>query len=75
MPTIVHSQVPQPPAYRRWLTQAEAAEYLGVTDRTIRNLISRGQLRGYRLGTRAVRLDARELDNALRLIPTAGSAA
>lgn len=56
---------------RRWLTQAEAAEYLGVTDRTIRNLVSRGVIKGYRLGSRAVRIDARELDAALRPIPSA----
>ncbi len=55
---------------RRWLTQAEAADHLGCTDRTIRNLISRGQLRGYRLGTRAVRVDCAELDALLRPIPT-----
>jgi excisionase family DNA binding protein len=32
-----------------WLSQAEAAEYLGVTDRTIRNYIARGNLRGSRI--------------------------
>lgn len=58
---------------RRWLTQAEAAERLGVTDRTIRNLISRGDLRGYRLGkSRTIRIDVHELDAVLRPIPTAG---
>lgn len=57
---------------RRWLTQAEAADYLGVTDRTIRNYIASGRLSGYRLGRRAVRVDARELDQILRRIPTAG---
>ena len=57
---------------RRWLSQQQAADYLGVTDRTIRNLISRGVVRGYRLGTRSVRIDARELDAALRPIPTSG---
>lgn len=56
---------------RRWLTQAEAAQYLGVTDRTIRNLIARGEIRGYRLGSRTIRIDAHELDATLRLIPSA----
>lgn len=64
--------MPQPPAYRRWLSQQEAAAYLGVTDRTIRNLIARGVIEGHRLGTRTVRIDAHQLDDALRLIPTAG---
>ena len=63
---------------RRWITQAEAADRLGVTDRTIRNLIARGDLTGYKLGgsTRArVRLDVNEVDACLRPIPTAGGAA
>lgn len=55
---------------RRWLTQAEAAEYLDVSPRTIRNYIAAGYLSGYRLGPRALRLDARELDSMLRRIPT-----
>jgi excisionase family DNA binding protein len=63
----------QPPAYRRWLTQAEAAEHLGVTDRTIRNYIARGVLKGYRVhGSRLVRVDAQEVDAMLRPIPSAG---
>lgn len=60
---------------RRWLSQAEAAEYLGVTDRTIRNYIRRGDLRGYRMGTKSVRVDLNELDELLRPIPTVGGAA
>lgn len=58
---------------RRWLSQAEAAEYLGVTDRTIRNYIARGQLKGCRVrGSRLVRVDRAELDAMLRPIPAAG---
>ena len=67
---------PQPPTLRRWLSQQDAAEYLGVTDRTIRNYISRGWLQGYRpRGSRIVRIDARELDSFMRVIPTADPAA
>ncbi|GAB2667361.1 excisionase family DNA-binding protein [Barrientosiimonas humi] len=58
---------------RRWLTQAEAAEQLGVTDRTIRKFIATGRLTGYRLGARAVRVDAGELETLLSPIPTGGS--
>ena len=62
----------QPPAYRRWLNQAEAADYLGVTDRTIRAYISRGDLPGNRVrGSRLVRIDRADLDAMLRPIPTA----
>jgi excisionase family DNA binding protein len=61
-------------APRRWLSQAEAAEYLGVTDRTIRNYIARGVLKGHRVRTsRLVRLDLAELDALLRPIPTGGA--
>lgn len=60
---------------RRWITQAEAADRLGVTDRTIRNLIARGDLTGYRLGKRTIRLDVNEVDQCLRPIPAAGGAA
>lgn len=59
----------------RWLTLADAAEYLSVTDRTVRNYIARGELTGYRMGTRSLRIDARELDDLLCPIPTAGGAA
>jgi len=55
---------------RRWLTQVEAAEYLDVSTRTVRNYIAAGYITGYRLGPRALRLDARELDSLLRPIPT-----
>jgi excisionase family DNA binding protein len=57
---------------KRWLNQAEAAEYLGVTDRTIRNYIRTGALTGRRLpGSRLIRLDRHELDAALRPVPSA----
>jgi len=61
---------------RRWFTQAEAADYYGVTDRTIRNMIRRGDLKGYRLGrSRMIRLDRQELERLVRAIPTADPAA
>ena len=57
---------------RHWLTQAEAADYLGITDRTGRNLIAAGDLPAYRLGKRMMRINADDLDAMLRRIPTAG---
>ena len=56
----------------RYVTQAAAADYLNVTERTIRNLIARGDLTGYRLGARAIRVDRAELDALLTPIPSAG---
>ncbi|OFT58147.1 excisionase [Brachybacterium sp. HMSC06H03] len=55
----------------RYVTIGDAAEYLSVTDRTVRNYISRGDLTGYRIGTRAIRVDLRELEALLTPIPTA----
>lgn len=56
----------------RFMTQQSAAEYADCTVRTIRNFIARGELTGYRLGTRSIRVDRAELDALLTPIPTAG---
>lgn len=58
---------------RRYVAIAEAAEYLGVTDRTIRQMIADGRLTGYRNGARLVRLDLNEVDAAMQ--PFGGGAA
>lgn len=62
---------------RRWISQAEAAEYLGVTPRTVRNMIRRGDIPAHRAGPRAVRIDVNELDRAIKRnrIPTTGAGA
>jgi excisionase family DNA binding protein len=58
---------------RPWLSQQEAAEYLGVSDRTIRNYIARGQLNAHRIrGSRAIRIARTELEALLRPIPAGG---
>lgn len=53
------------PTSRRYAKLAEAAEYLGVTDRTIRQMIADGRLTGYRSGPRLVRVDLNEIDAAM----------
>ena len=58
---------------RRYVTQSQAAEYLGVTARTIRQMIADGRLTGYRSGTRLVRVDLNEIDQAMQ--PFGGGAA
>lgn len=51
---------------RRWLSQAEAAEYIGVAERTIRHYVAQGRLRAYRIdGSRLIRIDLNELDALL----------
>jgi len=57
---------------RRYAPLAQAAKYVGCDQRTIRRYIATGQLRGYRLGERLIRVDLNELDALLRPIPTAG---
>jgi excisionase family DNA binding protein len=66
---------PESPQQRRWLSQQEAADLLGVTDRTIRNWIKSGAVKGRRLpGSSLIRIDRIELEDSLRVIPTAGEA-
>ena len=57
---------------RRYVRIAEAADYLQVTDRTVRQMIADGRLTGYRSGQRLVRLDLNEIDAAMR--PFGGAA-
>ncbi len=47
---------------RRKVSIIEAAEYLGVSERTIRNWIATGILPAYRYGPRVVRIDPGDLD-------------
>lgn len=58
----------------RWDSIADAAEHLGVSEKTIRNYIARGTLPAYRLGNRAIRIDRRDLDALLTPIPAGGGA-
>ena len=57
---------------RRYIKMADAAEYLQVTERTIRQMIADGRLTGYRSGKRLVRVDLNEIDAAMR--PFGGAA-
>lgn len=55
----------------RLITQQAAADLLSVTDRTLRNMISRGVITGYTIpGIRAVRVDKDEIMGKLKAIPT-----
>jgi excisionase family DNA binding protein len=57
---------PTAEARRVMLTVAEAADELAVTERFIRKLISNGQLRAVKVGTRVVRIRRTDLDDLLR---------
>ena len=52
---------------RRYITIAEAADYLQISDRTVRRLIADGELTGYRMGKshRVIRVDLSEIDEEL----------
>ena len=60
------------PFTNRYLTIKQAAEYLGLTDRTVRQMIADGRLTGYRSGNRLVRLRIDEIDAAMQ--PFGGAA-
>ncbi len=66
--------VTSPPRPRLLAQISVAAERVGCSTKTIRRLIAQGDLTGYRLGSRMIRVDLNELDALLRPIPT-GSAA
>ena len=51
-----------PPEY---VTIEETADYLRVTERTVRQMIRDGRLRAYRNG-KLIRLDLREVDQAMQ---------
>jgi excisionase family DNA binding protein len=56
-----------------YLSINETADYLGITSRTVRQMISDGRLVGRRLGARVIRLRREEIDAAMR--PFGGNAA
>ena len=58
-------------AKRNLVSISHAAEHASVCTRTVRRWISQGDLVGYRLGKRIIRVDLNELDAMLRPIPSA----
>lgn len=50
---------------RRWASIQVTADYLAVTERTVRQMIADGRLKGYRNGQRLIRLDLNEVDAAM----------
>jgi excisionase family DNA binding protein len=56
---------------RQFESVADAAARVGVSTKTVRRWIASGQLAGYRIGPRLLRVDPDEFDRMLTLIPTA----
>lgn len=61
-------------APRRWADLDAAAAYFNCSTKTVRRMIARGEITGYRVGSRMVRVDLNDLDALARPIP-AGDAA
>jgi excisionase family DNA binding protein len=50
----------------------KTADELGVSVRTVRRLISRGELRAYRIGTDIVRIDSDDIESVLKPVTPTG---
>lgn len=51
----------------------EAAEYAGLSTKTLRRRIADGSLPGYRLGTRTIVVELDDVDALFKRIPTLGA--
>jgi excisionase family DNA binding protein len=58
---------------RRMISLGEAADIIGCHPRTVRRRIAEGQLTGYRMGSRIIRVDQAEVERLLRPLPTSGA--
>jgi len=57
----------------RMISLDAAGDRLSLDQRTIRKWIAEGRLTGYRVGTKALRVDIDEVDALAKPIPTASS--
>lgn len=57
---------------RKNMTLKEAADWYGVSERTLRRRIAEGKLRAYRVGPRTIRVSVEDLDALAVRIPSAG---
>lgn len=56
---------------RKYVSLADAAEYLGVSVATIRRMISAGEITGYRVHKRTLRVDMAEVAASVGVVPVA----
>lgn len=60
-----------PALERRLLSINQAAEFYGCSTKTIRRMVSRGQLQAVRVGSSMIRIDAAEIEAQLRPVVNA----
>lgn len=60
---------------RELITLDDASDRLALDPKTLRRYVAQGRLTGYRIGPRALRVDAEEVEALAQPIPTAGSVA
>lgn len=71
---MVHDTTDKNASRPRFGSIDAAAERLGCSPRTVRRMIAAGELAGYRLGKRMLRVNLDEVEALLRRIPTASAA-
>jgi len=62
-------------AHKRHMTLKEAAEFYGVSERTLRRRIAEGKLPAFRVGPRSIRVTAEDVAALATRIPTTDPAA
>ena len=65
--------IPRQPAGRRYASIGQAADYAGVSSRTIRRYIVAGRITGYRVGPKLIKVDLDELDRIIKPVPVAAA--
>lgn len=55
---------------RSYASIEQAGDLLGCSPRTVRRMIAAGEITGFRLGKRLLRVDLIEVESRLRRIPT-----
>lgn len=60
-------------SHRQLVTLAQASDILALDEKTLRRYVATGRLTGYRVGPRALRLDAAEIDALAQPLPVAAA--
>jgi excisionase family DNA binding protein len=60
------------PQQKKLVSVQIGAKFASVSEKTIRRYIASGDLTGYRLGKKLIRVDLDEINQLLKRIPTAG---